>query len=256
MLDPTKRFSSRVENYLRYRPRYPVKVLDTLEQDCGLTAASVIADVGSGTGFLSELFLANGNQVFAIEPNLEMRTAGEAYLGNRSGFTSIEGTAEKTTLPNQSVDFVMAAQAFHWFDRSRAMDEFARILKPTGWVILVWNDRDTDSTPFLVAYEQLLNKYSPDYEQVNHKRIDRAVLSDWFSPSEVCEKQASYTQTFDYEGVKGRMLSSSYVPEVGQRNHEEMVAKLKEIFREYSVGDRIQFRYITRMFYAQISKQL
>ncbi|EDX87419.1 Methyltransferase domain family [Synechococcus sp. PCC 7335] len=253
MLNSTKRFSSRVENYVNYRPRYPAEVLNTLQQECGLTAASVIADVGSGTGFLSELFIANGNSVFAIEPNLEMRTAGEQYLGNNPKFTSIDGTAENTTLANQSVDFVVAGQAFHWFERSQSMGEFARILKSTGWVMLVWNERDTSSTPFLVAYEQLLKTYSLDYGQVNHKRIDRAVLSDCFSPSEIYEKRASYTQTFDYEGIKGRMLSSSYVPEIGQRNHEEMVARLNEIFREHSVSDRIHFKYTTRMFYGQIS---
>ncbi|MBE9059904.1 class I SAM-dependent methyltransferase [cf. Phormidesmis sp. LEGE 11477] len=256
MLDSTQRFSSRVENYISYRPRYPTQVLSTLQQDCGLTAASVIADVGSGTGFLSELFLANGNPVFAIEPNLEMRTAAEKSLGGQSGFVSVDGRAEATTLPNRSVDFVVAGQAFHWFDRSQARREFARILKPSGWMMLIWNDRETDSTPFLAAYEQLLNQYSPDYKQVNHKRIDKAVLSDFFSPSQIYEKSVSYSQTFDYEGLKGRMLSSSYVPEVGQRGHEEIVAQLKEIFREYSVGDRVQFKYVTRMFYGQISKQV
>lgn len=256
MLNSTKRFSSRVENYVNYRPRYPVKVLDTLQQECGLTAASVIADIGSGTGFLSELFVANGNSVYAIEPNLEMRTAGEQSLGSQPKFISIEGTAENTTLSSQSVDFVVAGQAFHWFDRSQARREFVRILKPMGWVMLVWNDRDTESTPFLVAYEQLLKEYSTDYEQINHKRIDRAVLTDFFSPSQLHEKRASHSQPFDYEGLKGRMLSSSYVPEIGHRNHEELTAKLRELFQAYSKSDRIQFEYTTRMFYGRLSKQL
>ncbi len=254
MIDSKKRFSSRVENYVRYRPRYPVEVLQTLQSECGLTAASVVADVGSGTGFLSELFIGNGNRVFAIEPNLEMRTAGEAYLGNKPGFESVNGSAEDTTLPDQSVDFVVAGQAFHWFDRLQARREFARILKPAGWVMLVWNDRDTESTPFLVAYERLLKEYATDYEQINHKQIDQAVLSDFFEDAPLYEKRFSYSQTFDYEGLEGRMLSSSYVPDAGHQNHEEMTARLREIFQTYCVGDRIAFEYTTRMFYAQIAK--
>ncbi|MEM8504331.1 MAG: class I SAM-dependent methyltransferase [Cyanobacteria bacterium P01_D01_bin.1] len=251
--DPTQRFSSRVESYVSYRPRYPVEVLKTLQTECRLTSASVVADVGSGTGFLSELFIDNGNQVLAIEPNLEMRVAGEKYLSNKPEFESIDGSAENTTLPGRSVDFVVAGQAFHWFDRSQAKCEFMRILKPMGWVMLVWNDRDTESTPFLAAYEQLLREYSTDYEQINHKQIDKTVLSAFFGAAPLHEKRFSYSQTFDYEGLKGRMLSSSYVPEAGHQNHEEMIARLWKIFQTYCGGDRVVFKYATRMFYSQIA---
>lgn len=252
MTNSKRRFSSRVKNYVSYRPRYPVEVLKTLQNECGLTAASVVADMGSGTGFLSELFIDNGNRVLAVEPNLEMRAAGERYLGNKPGFESIDGSAEETTLPDQSVEFVIAGQAFHWFNRLQTKREFTRILKPGGWVMLVWNDRDTESTPFLVAYEQLLKEYSTDYEQANHKQIDKTVLSDFFGVAQLHEKRFSYSQTFDYEGLRGRMLSSSYVPEAGHRNYEEMVARLWKIFQTYCVGDRIAFKYTTRMFYSRL----
>lgn len=255
MIDSKRRFSSRVENYVRYRPRYPVEVLKTLQNECGLTSASTVADIGAGTGFLSELFIGNSNRVFAIEPNLEMKTAGEQYLASNPGFESIDGSAENTTLPNQSVDFVVAGQAFHWFDRAQAKHEFVRILKPNGWVMLVWNDRDTESTPFLVAYEQLLKEYATDYEQVKHKQIDKAVLSSFFEPGQINEERFSYEQTFDYAGLKGRMLSSSYVPEQDHPKYEKMTARLLEIFRTYCVGDRIHFKYATRMFYGRLAKQ-
>src|SRR5438874_8595361 len=178
--DPTQRFSNRVENYLRFRPHYPEQILELLKTDCELVPDSVIADIGCGTGFLAKLFLANGNRVLGVEPNNEMREAGERSLKNYPSFTSIAATAEATTLPNQSVDFVTAGQAFHWFDRPRCREEFKRILHPGGWVVLVWNDRRTDSTPFLKDYEQLLLSCSTDYEQVNHKRIDDAALRDFF----------------------------------------------------------------------------
>src|SRR6266581_6258084 len=135
MNDPTQRFSNRVENYLRYRPRYPAEILEVLRAECGLQATSLIADVGSGTGFLAELFLSNGNQVFGIEPNPEMREAGEQLLRSYPKFTAVAATAEITTLPEASVDFVTAGQAFHWFDRERCRDEFRRILRPASWVV-------------------------------------------------------------------------------------------------------------------------
>src|SRR5271154_1515768 len=127
--DPTARFSSRVEKYVRYRPSYPKEVVALLGKQCGLTAESVIADVASGTGIFTRLLLENGNRVFGVEPNAEMRRAGEEYLAAFPRFTSVAGTAEATTLPDHSVDIVTAAQAAHWFDRAKARREFVRILK-------------------------------------------------------------------------------------------------------------------------------
>src|SRR6185503_18677591 len=154
-MNSVSRFSSRVEDYAKYRPGYPSELLEILNSECGLSRESVIADVGSGTGLLSEVFLRNGNTVFGIEPNELMRTTAEGLLKGFEHFQSVVGTAEKTTLPESSVDFVTAGQAFHWFDRAAAKQEFARILKPDGWVVLIWNARRVGSTPFLREYEAL-----------------------------------------------------------------------------------------------------
>ncbi len=148
MTDPTQRFSSRVENYIKYRPRYPQAVITVLRQDCQLPSNSLVADMGSGTGVLTELFLQNGNPVFAVEPNREMRLAGEHLLRKFPAFHSVSARAEATTLAGRSVDFVVAGQSFHWFDRPKARSEFHRILRPTGWVMLVWNERETQSNSF------------------------------------------------------------------------------------------------------------
>src|SRR5437763_17045747 len=107
MSDPTKRFSNRVGNYIKYRPDYSGAVIDLLTEECRLTQQSIIADIGSGTGILSELFLKNGNRVFGIEPNLPMREAGEKSIEQYPKFVSREGFAEATTLSNHSVDFVV-----------------------------------------------------------------------------------------------------------------------------------------------------
>ena len=120
----TSRFSDRVENYVRYRPGYPPEVIQELKSECGLMASHVIADIASGTGIWTRMLLENGNPVFGVEPNAEMREAGERLLAAFPKFTSVAGTAEATTLADQSVDFVTAAQAAHWFDRERARREF------------------------------------------------------------------------------------------------------------------------------------
>src|ERR1700675_1986209 len=167
--DPTLRFSARVENYIRYRPGYPPKVLETLRTECGLTPAAVVADIACGTGIFTRILLENGNRVYGVEPNREMREAAERLLADHRNFTSVAGTAEATTLPGRSIDLATAAQAAHWFNLPMARKEFARILRPDGGAVLVWNERSTATTAFLRAYEDLLVAYGPDYEQVRHE---------------------------------------------------------------------------------------
>ena len=253
MTDATQRFSSRVENYIKYRPGYPNEVVETLRNECGLTSDSIVADVGSGTGILTEMFLRNGNAVYGIEPNREMREAAERLLKDYPRFRSVAARAEETTLDDAGVDFVTAGQAFHWFDREKTRREFARILKSQGWIALIWNERVTITTPFLVAYEQLLKDYSIDYEQVDHRRIDDDVIRDFFGSGQFRLKQFKNVQVFDYEGVKGRLLSSSYAPENGHPNYEPMLAELEKIFQAYQDEGRVVFEYITQMYYGQLN---
>ena len=253
MKDSTQRFSSRVNNYLKYRPGYPEDMIAELRNECRLTSNSLVADIGSGTGFLAELFLQNGNQVFAVEPNPDMRAAGEELLRKYAGFHSVAGRAENTTLEIASVDFVVSGQAFHWFDRQAARSEFKRILKPDGWVMIVWNERAAKPNSFLAAYEQLVQQYAPDYALVDYRKIYRDRLSDFYNAQGYQSKTFRYWQEFDFAGVRGRLLSSSYTPEEGHPNYEPMLAELLKIFRSYQVNDRVVFEYITRMYYGRLS---
>lgn len=253
MMDPTQRFSSRVDNYIKYRPGYPQELITTLQEECLLIATDVIADIGSGTGILTELFLNNGNPVFAIEPNAEMRAAGERLLGRYPGFHRLVGRAEDTTLPDQSVDFIVAGQAFHWFDHELARQEFLRILKPGGWVMLVWNERETQAMPFLVSYEDLLQRFSTDYAQVDHRQVDQVALDAFYRPHGFKTRTFSHRQVFDFEGVQGRLLSSSYAPEPGHPNFEPMLAELATIFQTYQTGGQVVFEYTTKMYFGQFN---
>src|SRR5262249_32515602 len=135
----------------------------------------------------AEIFLRHGHTVFGVEPNAEMRRAAEQHLHSFPAFRSIDGRAEQTTLSAASVDLVAAAQAFHWFEPHLARGEFLRILRPPGWVALIWNDRRTES-PFEQAYEQLLRQFGTDYDQVIHRNLDRKGLDQFFSEAAPAER--------------------------------------------------------------------
>ena len=252
MSDPLARFSSRAENYVRYRPGYPAGVIEILKSDCGLRETSVIADVGSGTGILSELFLKNGNSVFAIEPNAAMRLAAEDLLRKHAKFRSIDATAEATTLETESVDFVTAAQAFHWFDRNKAKREFARISRPGGWVVLIWNERRLDSTAFLRAYEDLLLRYGTDYEKVRHENVT-GEIAEFFAPGSFELQTLENAQHFDFESLQGRLLSSSYAPDQDHPSFPAMLRKLEEIFNANQEDGIVSFEYETTVYYGHLS---
>jgi len=249
-IDSIHRFSSRVETYARFRPSYPKQVLETLEQDCGFTRDSIVADIASGTGIFTKLLVEHGNRVFGVEPNAEMRRAGEEFLSTYPKFTSVTGTAEATTLEPRSVDFVAAAQAGHWFDRQKSRQEFGRILKPSGWAVLVWNERKTESTPFLRDYEDLLLRYGTDYNEVRH---EHTVVGEFFGPLPFQERIFDLQQIFDYSGVEGRLLSSSYAPGPGHANHTPMLRELRGIFDRHQQGGKVSIEYATRMFYGRLA---
>lgn len=250
--DATQRFSSRVDNYVRYRPSYPTEVIGLLKDQCGLTTSSVIADIAFGTGIFTKLLLENGNRVFGVEPNPEMRKAGEEFLSGLPGFTSVAGTAEDTTLPSHGVDFVTAAQAAHWFNLKEARAEFMRIVKPGGWSVLVWNERSVDSTPFLREYEQLVLSYGTDYKEVRHERTTETI-HEFFAPTPFHARVFDNHQEIDYAGLEGRLLSSSYIPSPEHPNYRPMLTELRRVFDAHQANGKVVLEYKTRVYYAQLS---
>ena len=252
--DPVTRFSDRAQDYVKYRPHYSHDVVDAVRQACGLTSQHLLADVGCGPGMLAEVFLKNGNRVIGVEPNREMREAGENYLSGYPNFSMVEGSAEATTLPDASVDFVLAGQAFHWFRPPEARIEFARILKPGGWTVLVWHDRNIDATPFLRAYEAFLRQFAHDYEQVTHKYLaSYEALQRFFEPNEIQVIKQRKEQRLDFDGLRGRLLSSSYIPKSGDK-HDAMMAALPKLYSDHAVDDRVVLEYDTKIFYGHLDR--
>lgn len=250
--DSKNRFSNRATYYAKSRPHYPEAILNFMENELSLTKASIVADIGSGTGILSELFLKHGNSVFGVEPNREMRLTAEELLAAYPNFKSTNGTAEATNLPAASVDFVTAAQAFHWFDPTKAREEFLRIIKPQGWVLLIWNTRK-NSPGFMEAYERLVSEYAVRmrFRRTAKDRVGEHGLSNFLGKYKT--KTFSNSQVLDFEGLASRLLSSSYVPLPGESGYSTMLDGLRKLFDSYQEGGAVHLEYDTETYYAQLT---
>ena len=251
--DPTTRFTGRVEAYLRYRPTYPPELFDFLETECSLGHRRPIADIGSGTGILTRPFLERGHQVWAVEPNKAMRSAAERELGRFARFQSVDATAEATSLASDSVHMIASGQAFHWFDLDECGTEFRRILHPNGWVAIIWNDRRKSTTPFLRAYEEVLLRHGTDYELVDHTRVSQEDLTGFFGPRGFSAARFDNHQVLDFDGLKGRLESSSYVPEKGSPGHLPMLESLQVLFDLHNTGGTVSIDYDTVVYYGHLS---
>jgi SAM-dependent methyltransferase len=251
-MDSTKRFSDRVGNYVKYRPAYPDEVVGFLERECNLSGNSTIADIGSGTGIFTGLLLNRGFSVNAVEPNADMQRAAVNQYGENENFIAVNGTAETTSLAGKSIDLIVCAQAFHWFNNEKARIEFNRILKNDGYAALIWNNRLTDADEFSVAYENLLTEGSYDYNRVNHRNIKDIDFKAFFRDGVYRFVKFPNEQVFDMKGYLGRVFSSSYVPLEGTQGAEKFKAELIDIFDKYNTGGHVKFQYQTEIYLGRV----
>lgn len=243
----TTRFSNRVEDYVKYRPGYPVEIVKFLHDTYGLTQDKLIADIGAGTGISTELFLKKGYRVIAVEPNEEMREKAIELLDSYNGFIPKNGTAENTGIDSNSVGAIIAGQAFHWFDAVKTRTEFKRILKPYGIVALIWNERKTTSA-FEQEYDELIIKHGNDYVKVDHRNIDTEHIAAFYNPEPVHLETFANKQVFDFEGLKGRLLSSSYMPARDEEGYEPMINDLQALFDKFQQDGAIIINYDTKVY--------
>ncbi|AND68144.1 hypothetical protein ATSB10_06900 [Dyella thiooxydans] len=252
-LRSTERFSDRVADYVRYRPDYPVALVDWLRREHGVDASWDVADIGAGTGISARLFLDAGHRVTAVEPNAPMRAAAEQWLGDNPRFRAVDGRADATGLPAASVALIVVAQAFHWFDEAAARREFARILRPGGLAAIMWNSRRLAGTPFLEGYEALLQRYGTDYTSVAERYADESRMRAWFGNGFRGTGRFDHGQKLDFDALKGRLMSSSYAPQAGHPQHAPMLDALRKLFDATAVDGRIDFTYDTRVYVGTLS---
>lgn len=251
MEDYTQRFTGRAEAYSKYRPTYPQGVLDILKEKIHFDSSKVVADIGSGTGILSKLFLEHGNRVFGVEPNADMRNKAESSLAGFPNFISLNGTAENTSLKDRSVDLISIGQALHWFDPVKSWKEFGRIMNQNGWLCVLYNDRKSENySGIMKNYESIVRKYSRNRPRM--ERIEGDALCKFF-PTWVFEKYLlPNEQTLDFEGLIGRLSSASYMPQPEEDQFMSMKNEIKEIFDEYQVDNKITLFYVTNVFLGKI----
>jgi SAM-dependent methyltransferase len=250
--DPTRRFTDRVSDYARYRPSYPPGLLELLREEAGLRPEHVVADIGSGTGLLSEPFLRNGNRVLAVEPNRAMADEAVRRFSGSGLFTDVDGRAEATGLDPASADFIVVGQAFHWFDAARARAEFRRILRPAGWVVLAWNARRVEGSPFLREYEAFLRRWGTDYREIAARYEEEGAIRTLFGAGGCRTRTFENLQSFDLAGLRGRLASSSYAPPAGHPRREPMMAALAELFAAHQERGRVAFEYDTHVYYGRL----
>lgn len=250
-MDYKQRFSSRVENYIKYRPGYPDEIIPTLQLEIGLMTNDVVADIGSGTGFSAKLFLENGNTVYGIEPNEPMRKAAEGLLSEYPAFISIHGSSEETNLKDSSIDLIVCAQAFHWFDRIKTKTEFNRIANSGAYLCLIWNDRK-ETEAFQQDYEKLIQKFATDYNEISHRNITQEIIEEFYAPNKFKKFILNYEQHFDLEGLIGRVASSSYMPNEGDENFPQLKNAIVDLFNSYEQNGIVTFAYNTIVYIGQI----
>jgi SAM-dependent methyltransferase len=252
ILNATERFTNRTEEYRRHRPGSPPQVIDILKEKEVIDSSSVVADIGAGTGLSSKLFLPHVSRVYGVEPNAAMRRQAEIDLADGVNFLTVDGSAEATTLADASIDLIVAAQAFHWFDKLAAFQEFRRILKPQGHVLLMWNERDTEGDALQAEYEAMLQSLIPNYCNLVHKSLKPEVITAFFNGAAVTRFSLANEQIFSLEALKGRMMSSSYIPKPPSLVYDALSARLEVIFSCHQQNGVVRFAYRTNGYFGHL----
>jgi Methylase involved in ubiquinone/menaquinone biosynthesis len=249
--DSIGRFSRRAERYDRFRPGYPHDLVAFINTQVSRHAAYAVADVAAGTGIFTELIVNWGNPVYVVEPNSAMRRLAQRRLAGFSNCVFVDGTAEKTELPDASVDLVVSAQAFHWFDLSKAKSEFLRIARDGAYLAVVWNLRNTDSA-FESGYEALIRKYAVDYLNVSQHRLQTEQVLAFFAPVKPEYRIFHHVDLLTLDQLRGRTLSYSYMPDEDAEQLGEMLSELETLYAKHQLDGRVRLSYKTRLFVGQL----
>lgn len=248
-----ERFTDRAAAYAQARPTYPPQIATDLMHALRLTPGAVVADLGSGTGLSSEIFLRAGCTVIGVEPNAAMRAAAQAHLSCYPNYRSVAASAEATELPTCSVDLALAAQAAHWFDAPRARLEALRILRRPACAALIWNERETSGDAFAQGYETLLRDFGTDYAQVRARHADPELIGQFFGVAQVPETRYPHALTLTWDTLCALLASASYLPAVGAPAHAPMMERVRALFERHQHHGSVHLNYVARVFAGELA---
>ena len=217
-------FQAGAAAYERGRPGYPREAIEWLVRQLSLAPERTVLDIGAGTGKPTRELVATGAQVVAIEPVPAMREQLERAV---AAARALDGTAEALPVGDGSVDAITVAQAFHWFDVTRALAEFHRVLRPAGRFVLIWNRRNLDQ-PLHREISAIIEPYHGDTPR--HQRgawrppLDSSAL---FTP--VAELEVPYEQELDIEGVVDRVGSTSFIAALPEPEREDVLGRVRAL---------------------------
>lgn len=243
--DPTKRFDHLAGAYDRYRPDYPSGLLDAVIDQGSVTEQSTVVDVGSGTGIFTRLLAQRGLTVTGIEPSEPMRQIAESMATSASKVRYLAGRAEATGLADQSADLIVAAQAFHWFDAPKALTEFRRVLRNTGMVALIWNERDPRD-PFTAGYGDVIRTSTEAVTQETRRQSAKRSLLDDERFAEKIEQSFPHEQRMSWDELVGRTFSMSYAP-TDEPGREDWINRLRPLYDRFAVSGDVALRYRTTL---------
>ena len=246
MTDPENLFAGKASIYSRYRPGYPREIIQILEEETGFNNDWKVADIGSGTGILSGLFIENGNTVYCVEPNYEMQSEALRRYDNLGNHIPVTGTAEHTNLREQSIDLIVAGQSFHWFNTDLAKEEFGRIIRPGGFAALIWNNRSEDEGTFSREYDKICVKYSRNYHGTGSTAITEETFQNFFTHGYRRYNIQNYRQ-IDQDGVVGRYLSAIYALKPEDSDYGIAMKSLMDLFRRFQKDGKVTMEYTTEI---------
>lgn len=251
IIDSTKFYFGKQEDYSKYRPSYPKELFEFLVKDYNLKNKDIV-ELGAGTGKFSKIASVYCNKIYYVEPNIDMINKGKEYCNDCYNITFVNSSAENTKLPSYIADIIFAVQSFHWFDKFTVKEEVKRILKPNGYFAIIWNDWEDENNEFSKKYFKYVSEWNTKLtgRKYQHKNVDDR--KNFFKDGMYASHIFIHSKQYNLEMLVGLSKSLSYAPKEGDIYYGEFIKGIIEIFNDYQNNDYVRFDFHTEIYIGRI----